>query len=455
MAPPLGKPIISVSGLRGVVGQSLTPEVAIRYAVAFAAVLPPGPVLVARDSRPSGTMLLEAISAGLRGAGREAIHGGILSTPTVGVLVHSLQAAGAIQVSASHNPPEYNGMKLFDGSGRVIPARFGEKVLAAYHEGKASWASHDHVGSRSECDQGAAVHLKSILRLVDVDRIGEQQFRVVLDANHGAGGQLGKMLLESLGCEVTVLGGEPDGQFEHPPEPTVENLATVATKVRSLQADVGFCQDPDADRLAIIDAAGRCLSEEYTLAICVRHILQTRQGPIVANCATSQMTQMIAAQHGVPFIRTAVGEANVVDAMIEHRALFGGEGNGGPIDPRVGWVRDSFVGMALVLDAMAARRMTVAQLADELPPCCILKTKVRVPIDKVDSSLRALENRFPRASVDRTDGLRLDWQDRWLLVRPSNTEPVVRIIAEGPTTAVSGELCEMAKQAIAEYCEDG
>lgn len=444
----MSEPIISVSGLRGIVGQTLTPDVARRYAIAFATVLPPGPVVLGRDGRSSGPMLLEAISSGLHAVGRSTIDGGVLSTPTLGVLVRHLRASGGIQVSASHNPPQYNGMKLFEATGRVVPGRLGEKVLAAYRNPAASRISCERAGKAESCDDGPAVHFQAVLQTVDPQRIRQCGFRVLLDANHGAGGRLGRMLLEALGCQVTVLGAEPDGRYQHPPEPVAENLAAVASQVRESGVDVGFCQDPDADRLAIIDAHGRYLGEEYTLALCVKHVLQTRRGPIVTNCATSRMSQQLAEQYGVPFARSAVGEANVVDLMLQTRAVFGGEGNGGPIDPRVGLVRDSFVGMALLLDAMASRQMSAAQLADELPACCILKTTVTIPQERFGACLHALEQFFSDAVVDRTDGVRFEWTDRWLLVRPSNTEPIVRIIAEGPTHAVSQELCESARRVV-------
>jgi phosphomannomutase len=255
-----------------------------------------------------------------------------------------------------------------------------------------------------------------------------------------------------------VLGEEPDGQFAHPAEPTAENLAGVLTAVSDAGADVGFCQDPDADRLAVIDASGRYLGEEYTLAMCVDHVLRTsragilpalQNGAIVANCATSRMSQDWAERYGVPYFRSAVGEANVVDAMLAHDAVFGGEGNGGPIDPRVGYVRDSFVGMAQLLDAMAARRITIAQLADELPRYEIVKTKISLSPEKLPAALDALEKHFADASSDRLDGLRLDWPGRWLLVRGSNTEPIVRAIAEAPTAAEASALCEAAATMLA------
>jgi phosphomannomutase len=445
----MAEPIISVSGLRGVVGETLTPEVALRYAAAFAATCPEGAMLVSRDGRDSGRMLADAVHAGLHAVGRATLDGGVLPTPTVGALVRDLRAAGAVQVTASHNPPEYNGLKLFSHDGRVIPAGPGEQVLAAYRAGRANWVPHDRLGSRREAVDVLSAHFETLLAIVDYARIRRRAFTVLLDSNHGAGGLLGRRLLEELGCRVTVLGEPQDGQFAHPAEPTAENLAGVLTAVTGAGADVGFCQDPDADRLAVIDENGRYIGEEYTLALCVDHVLRSgRTGPIVTNCSTSRMAQDLAEQYGVPYFRSAVGEANVVDAMLEHDALFGGEGNGGPIDPRVGMVRDSFVGMALMLDAMAAREMPVSRLADELPRYEIVKTKIALDRAKVSAALDALEEHFADAAADRLDGLRLDWPGRWLLVRRSNTEPIVRAVAEASSADEARLLCDEAAGVI-------
>ena len=259
---------------------------------------------------------------------------------------------------------------------------------------------------------------------------------------------LGRRLLDELGCEVNLLGGEPDGQFVHPAEPTAENLTEVARAVKDSQVAIGFCQDPDADRLAIIDEKGRYVGEEYTLALCLDHVLRQRQGAVVTNCSTSRMSQDIALKHGSTFHNAPVGEANVVGVMLANDAVFGGEGNGGPIDPRVGYVRDSFVGMALILDAMAAREMPVGDLADELPRYAIHKIKVTIDRDKIATALDMLEKNFSDATASRLDGLRLDWPDSWLLVRASNTEPIVRIIAEATTIDAAKALCSEASFVI-------
>jgi phosphomannomutase len=466
--------IISVSGLRGIVGQSLTPEVASRYAAAFAETLPAGPIVVTRDGRANGAGLIAPVVTGLLQNGpREVLDGGIAATPTTGVLVRHYRCAAGVQISASHNPAEYNGIKLFSSEGRVVPSAVGQQVLQRFHATAYPTSNSQHLnrgrgrpGSQHPASNiqhptssiqhladTTSAHLALVEKIVDVGRIRGRRFRVLLDANHGAGSVLGKRLLERLGCDAIVLGGEPDGRFAHAPEPTSENLTGVLAEVTRAKADVGFCQDPDADRLAIIDEHGRYLGEECTLAICADHVLRRTPGPVVTNCSTSRMTEDLARKYGVPFFRSAVGEANVVDEMLHHRAVLGGEGNGGVIDPRVGLVRDSFVAMALVLDAMAARGLPVSALADELPRYAIWKTKMELPSEEVPAAFASLEHHFHAATVNRLDGIRFDWQrpdgtGSWLLVRPSNTEPIVRIIAEAPVESESERLCDEAADII-------
>jgi phosphomannomutase len=335
-------------------------------------------------------------------------------------------------------------MKLFGGEGRVIPAAIGQRVLERFRAAGDIELPHRTPAISVPLPDVIGEHLQRIAHVCDYERIRRRDFRVVLDANRGAGGALGKLMLERLGCQVTVLGEKADGKFEHPPEPTAGNLATVFEQVTKHGAAIGFCQDPDADRLAIIDEQGRYLGEEYTLALCVDHVLRAqRQGPIVTNCSTSRMSEDLAAKYGVPFFRSKVGEANVVDRMLAEGAVLGGEGNGGAIDPRVGLVRDSFVGMALVLDAMAARELPVSALAAELPRYEIHKTTIAVDADRMPAALDAIERQFADATPDRLDGLRLDWPDgAWLLVRPSNTEPIVRAIAEARSAEQARMLCE-------------
>lgn len=443
------QPIISVSGLRGIVGQTLIPSVASKYACALAAELDAGPIVISRDGRATGRMLADIIRASLQAVGRDVIDADVAATPTTGILIRQLKAAGGIQISASHNPAEYNGMKLFGSDGRVVPGAVGERVLQRYHDPAVDWVTHDQIGRVQHHDDPHAEHLANVLKIVDVDKIKAKQFRVLIDSNHGAGGLLGVRLLNALGCDVVAMGAEPTGLFAHTPEPTATNLESVAAAVRGREVAVAFCQDPDADRLALIDEQGNYVGEEYTVAICMDHILRQTPGPVVTNCSTSRMSQDLAEKYGVPFFRSKVGEANVADVMIANNAVFGGEGNGGPIDPRIGYVRDSFVGMAMVLNAMADRDMSLSQLAAELPRYEIYKTKVTMPADAVAGALDKLESHFQNAESNRMDGMRLDFPGRWLLVRASNTEPIVRLIAEAETLDAAKALCDEAAQVVA------
>ena len=448
--------IITVSGLRGIVGESLTPEVAKRYACALASTLPDGPIVITQDGRESGPMLAAAIGEGLTAMGRRVIDAGVAATPTTGVLIRQYSAAGGIQISASHNPAPYNGMKLFSSAGSVLTEAAGRNVLNSFHSTTPfldapgeTVGTVEQIGETVACDDPLGEHLALVLACVDVPKIQNRKLNVLLDANHGAGGALGRQLLEALGCQVAVLGEVPNGRFAHPPEPTAENLASVLSQVAAAGADVGFCQDPDADRLALIDENGRYLGEEYTLALCVDHVLKTRKGAIVTNCSSSRMSQDLAEQYGVPFVRSKVGEANVVEQMQAHDAVLGGEGNGGVIDPRVGFVRDSFIGMALLLEALAETDKPLSALADAMPRYAMVKTKIALPPERVDAGLTALQTHFADATPDRLDGLRLDWPDRWLLVRASNTEPIVRAIAEAKTPKIAQALCDQAAQILA------
>ena len=449
IGPPMSSLIISVSGLRGIVGESLTPPVAMGYVAAFARSLSDehrGPIIVGRDGRTTGSMLKSAVMAALSGCGVDVIDADVAATPTIGVLVKHLGAAGAVQITASHNPPPYNGIKLFGPDGRVIGATAGSAVRDEYQTGSPAWVTHEHIGTIvSEADPHAP-HLDAVLQTVEPIAIRAAAPKVLLDSNHGSGGLLGMRLLQSLGCNVVCLGGEPTGRFAHPPEPTAENLQAVGAEIVAHGCDVGFCQDPDADRLAIIDESGRYVGEEYTLALCVQRILSnpSLRGPVVINGATSGMTERLAADARVGCHRSSVGEANVADKMIDVGAVYGGEGNGGPIDPRVGYVRDSFVAMAQVLDWMARCGKPISKLCDALPTLHIHKDKASASATQLPSLFEQLIAAHPEADVQTGDGLRLAWPDRWLLVRGSNTEPIVRFIAEAESQSEAEALCQRA-----------
>jgi len=440
--------IVSVSGIRGVVGQGLTPEVASRFAAALATRTGGGRIVLSRDGRPSGIMLRHAVCAGLVAGGCEVLDIGIAPTPTCGLAVRKLDAAGGIQITASHNPAEWNGLKLFGADGAVLNAAAGRAVQALYDGAdlrRVAWADLGYVSERLQADDW---HRQRVLELVDVTQIRARQLRTFLDANGGAGGPLGRELLDAFQTRPVCHACTADGAFLHVPEPTAANLQRVAALVEDAGADIGFALDPDADRLALIDERGAYIGEELTLALAVQFVLGRKRGPVVINMSTSRLVEDIARRFDCPCHRSAVGEANVVDKMRRVGAVIGGEGNGGVIDPRVGWVRDPFIGMGLVLNLMAESGKKLSELVAALPAYTIVKDKCRAEPERLPALFAALEKRWPEARPDRLDGLRLDWPDRWAHVRPSNTEPIVRVIAEAPEAAAAERLCQEVMGAV-------
>ncbi len=446
-----GTRIASVSGLRGVVGDGLDPAIVADFTAAYASGLNPGPIVVGHDGRVSAPVFLSAVLSAVTATGRDALLAGAVATPTLGRLVRDLDAAGGIQISASHNPPKYNGLKFFQPGGMVLGPVEGRAMLDRLEARALDWASWDGLGKVRTLEEPDGRHLELVLATVDVEAIARRKFVVALDACHGSGGRLGEALLRALGCEPVVLGAVPDGRYDHPPEPTEANLRRFATLVPALGAAVGFAQDPDADRLAIVDEAGRYIGEELTLALAASHRLAQSIGPVVLNLSTSRTTEDIAARFGCPVIRTPVGEIHVVEAMRAHSAVLGGEGNGGVIDPRVGFVRDSFVAMALVLDLLAKSSRPLSSLVAELPNYAMVKDQY--PLSGKSGDVVELFDRIarshPEAKVDRRDGLRLDWPDRWAHVRSSNTEPIVRVIAEAADSATARTLADEIGRRVA------
>ncbi len=438
--------ILSISGLRGTIGDAdgLDPVFAMEFAAAVGTLAGGGTFVVSRDGRATGIMLKSAVIAGLTSVGCDVVDADIATTPTCGVLVTELKASGGLQITASHNPIEWNGLKPFTSGGSVFDAETGKKLLAILESKKFAYRKHDGIGSVTVLEDPLKAHLERVFKLVDVDAIKSKRFRVVLDCNHGSGGLAGPRLLEELGCEVVVLGGTPDGKFEHIPEPLAENVTELAAKVKVLRGDVGFAQDPDADRLAIVDETGSYIGEELTLALAVDHVLPTRKGPVVVNGSTSRVTADLAEKYGCPFFRSAVGEANVVSMMKEKKSEIGGEGNGGVIEPRVGYVRDSLVSMAYVLDGLAKRGGTLSNWVSELPKYVIVKKKVTCPASFVEPACEALAKTYADAVATSGDGLRLDWPNQWVQVRASNTEPIIRVISEAATEEEANRLADGA-----------
>ena len=434
--------IVSVSGIRGIIGQGLTPEVVTAFAAALGTAANGGKIAVSRDGRPSGVVLRHAVLAGLLGSGSEVHDLGVTPTPTCGLAVRRLQAAGGLQITASHNPSEWNGLKLFGPDGAVLPSAEGQKIKELFQAGDFHRASWNRLGRLTECPSANDWHRERVLELVDVPQIRASQFKTFLDANGGAGGPSGQRLLEEFQTRPICHACTADGCFLHEPEPVAENLGDICPLVPRHGAAIGFVLDPDADRLALIDETGRYIGEELTLALALSYRLRQKRGPVVVNMSTSRVNEDIAKQFGCPFHRSAVGEANVVEKMRAVDAVIGGEGNGGVIDPRVGWVRDPFIGMGLILNLLAATGKKLSELVAGLPEYVTVKNKYAVDRERLPRLFAAMSKRWPEARADRLDGLRLDWEDRWVHVRPSNTEPIVRVIAEAPQRAPAEKLCE-------------
>jgi phosphomannomutase len=435
--------IISVSGMRGIVGGNLTAPIAVEYGSAFGTYLRNSAhynsrrpahslmsVCLGRDSRPSGEMLKSAITAGLCAVGINVIDLGIVTTPSVGVMVRSLEAAGGVIITASHNPIAYNGIKLLLDNGVAPPGPEAEKIRRCFFEKDFALADSVNCGRVTSNIQTDAIHIAKVLAIVDKETIAAKQFKVVLDSVNGAGGRITKQLLAEFVCEVTAINDEPTGLFAHGPEPTAANLLGLCDAVKAKKADIGFAQDPDADRLAIVDENGTYIGEEYTLALAAKYIYSRRTGTAATNLSTSRMIDDVADKAGGQVIRTAVGEANVAAAMFEHDCIIGGEGNGGVIDLRIGPVRDSLVGIALVMQLMAETGKTISQLVSEIGGYYMSKDKFPANQDQSRQILDSARKTFTGAKLDTTDGCRFDFDDGWLHLRASNTEPVMRLIVE-------------------------
>ncbi len=443
--------MLSISGARGIVGESMTPAVAMDFAAAFGSSVraggaPDNPtVCLGRDTRPSGDRLSAAAAAGLAAVGARVVDLGVVATPTVGVMVAEHRAHGGIVITASHNPVQWNGLKCITSGGHAPSVQSTAEILRRFRERDFMLTRPRAFVPRETDDRGPGLHVKRVLAQIDVASIRSAGLRVVLDSNNGAGGAAGRLLLEALGCEMIALNETPHGEFTHDPEPLADNRRHLAAQTAARDAAVGFGQDPDADRLAIVDERGRYIGEEYTLVLAARRVLAGRgPGPIAVNLSTSRMIDDVAHRYpGAEVHRTPVGEAHVVAEMKRCEAILGGEGNGGVILPSVCWIRDSLGAMALVLDLLAAARQPLSTLVEQMPRYVMIKSKVEGEVD----AARFAEH-FAGARINSIDGVRADLDDGWVHVRPSNTEPVIRVIAEAQTQDRAQQLIDEAVATI-------
>jgi len=448
--------MVTVSGVRGIVGSTMTPQVARDFGCAFAKMLGAGDrrtVVVGRDSRRSGPMLQEAITESLLASGVNVTSLGLASTPAIALMTGKLGADGGVIITASHNPGAYNGIKFLQPTGTGLTAEDAMKLKGIWESGQFAPADPDARGAESEDAAAPDRHVEEVLGICDIPLVSPKRFKVVLDSINGAGCAETPKLLAKLGCEVVHLNAEPDGNFAHNPEPVEENLTELCDAVRAHGAAVGFAQDADADRLAIVDENGRFIGEEYTLALAAAFVLSGRKGDVATNLSTSRMVDDIAAAAGCKVVRTPTGEANVISGMLAAGCILAGEGGGGVIEPRVVPVRDSLVGMAYVLQYMAATGISLSGLVGRIPAYVMLKTKRPCPVGAVEEIIAATRLVFSSrggARMNEADGLRIDFDKAWVSVRASNTEPIIRIMAEAPDTdaaeALVAEVTQIANK---------
>jgi phosphomannomutase len=434
--------MVSISGIRGIVGQSLTPEVIVRYAAAFAEYTGPGTIIVGRDGRITGHSIAGLVTSTLVQMGRTVVDLGICPTPTVGLAVERYKASGGIAITASHNPMIWNGMKFIAQTGMFLNAEENNTFWNIADRGMFKYVSWEGQGILRNEPGFIDEHIAAIVALpyLDIQRIRRRKIKVVVDCVNASGGLIVPKLLREFGCEVIEMYCDASGVFAHTPEPLPENLTALAERVVREKADVGFGIDPDADRLVMITDEGRPFIEEYTIVSAVKfilgmeHLAGRSDHSVVVNLSTTRAVDDIAAQYGATVYRTPVGEINVASRMKQTGSIIGGEGSGGVILPQVHLSRDAMVGIGLFLQLLTDSGCTSSQLKADLPQYDIVKNKIDLGSLRPDEILKNLHLKFSATEkTNMDDGLKIDFPDSWVHLRKSNTEPIIRIIAEART----------------------
>ena len=445
--------MISISGVRGVIGEGLTPEVMLNFAQAYGSFCNGGRVVVGRDSRVSGPMLHNAVTAGLMAVGCEVIDLGIAPTPTVKIATHNLHATGGLVITASHNPVMWNGIKMLASDGLFLDEEQGKDVLKIRDAGTSpSIKKWDGIGKASAYERALDDHLAAVYALpfIDAEKIRRKRFRVAADCVNGAGGAILRKLLEHFGCDFVLLNEAPTGRFTHNPEPTPENLGELCEAVKQHRAHVGLAVDPDADRLALVSEKGVPLGEEYTLALAAAFLLPKRPGKVVVNLSTSMVIDDLAAQNGCTVERTKVGEIHVAKHMRAVNAVIGGEGNGGVILPDVHLGRDAMVGAAMLLQQLADFGGSLSALNASLPQYIMRRRKVELS-DGLNPKavLEKIAEKYRHENLNTQDGIKILRDKSWVQVRASNTEPILRIMSEAPNAALAEKFCDELAAVVA------
>ncbi len=437
------KLMISVSGVRGIFGKALTPSKALEIAAHFGIFHKRGKIVIGRDSRTTGPTMLHAIISGLLSVGCDVVDLGIVSTPTVLLAVEESDATGGIAITASHNPAQWNAMKLVGSNGLFLFPENADKFIKSLDD-EIEYASWENQGKLFKDENAIERHIEKIMSIpyIDFEKIKNKKYKVVIDTVNGAGGLISPQLLEKLGCEVIAINQEPNGIFAHTPEPLNKNLSQLEEAVRLNNADVGFANDPDVDRLAIVSEKGKCIGEEFSLLLAENYVLSKKKGAIVTNLSSSMASDDLAEKYGVDIFRTKVGEINVGKMMKELKSPIGGEGNGGIICPDVHYTRDAPAGMALILAAMAESDKTVSELTEEIPRYYFTKDKMKVDPNDMDNILNKIPEIFKGLKFDRTDGIKILGDKYWIHIRKSGTEPIIRVYVESESQEKSDQICK-------------
>ncbi len=445
------KPLkIGITGVRGIVGETFTPEVAVGFAQAFGTYLDSGRILVGRDTRLSGPMVRSGVVAGLLAAGCEVIDLGICPTPSLQLAVGWLKADGGIAVTAGHNPSQWSALKFVRGDGLYLNPLQAEELLDIFHQGEFAKATWDEIQPAIQYQDAIQRHIELLTNVFDADAIKARRLKVAVDCCNGACSRLIPRWLAELGCEVLAINDDPNGAFPHRPEPTPETMAQLSAVVKAGHADIGFAHDADGERLGIVTELGETLSEESTLALATRIRLEQSAGAIVTNVSTTGAIEQIAARYGAPVVRTQVGQTYISEAMLEHDAILGGEGSGGVTVPQVHLTHDSAAAVGLILEGLARLGERVSDLVQQLPKLFMLKHNFAVEPNRLYSVLQDFRVAIEREQLpyDLTDGIKMDLPQGWIHVRASNTESIIRVIVEAEDATKARRLLDWARDRL-------
>jgi len=439
---------IDISGVRGVVGETLLPEMIVNFACAYGTYMKSGKIGIGYDTRASREMVKSAVLSGLISTGCDIVDFGICPTPIIQYMTRHLKLKGAIAITASHNDSNWNALKFIKSDGTFLNFYEGEELLDIYHQGEFFKAAWDRLGRVSEYDDAIDIYMGRLCRYLQPGKIRAKKLKVAVDNCNGAGGRATKVLMDKLGCKLVLINEEITGVFSHDPEPTAANMEQLSSVVRPIKADVGFMLDADVDRVAVCTEKGVPLSEEYTFALLADYILSKKRGPVVTNLSTSMMLDDIAGKYGVKLVRTKIGQAYIIEQMISEKGVISGEGSGSVAVGDFQHASDGFLAMGLILKMLAEKKKKVSQLAEMLPRYYMVKRKIKCSPEVMYSAIEKVQDYYKAENIDLTDGIKVAWKDHWLHIRASNTEPLVRVLAESTSKEKAEELCDTAVDRI-------